>query len=87
MRDERLAGPRRGEWNMAAMRASVPVGYRRLSFRQAQIAFSDRIMVRSHLVAGRHFRQGYAFLCPPQIAFRLGQPFARRPIMAIPANI
>ena len=58
---------------MVALRASALVGYCGLSLCEVHIAFSDRIMVRSHLVAGRRLREGYAFLCPPQIAFRFGQ--------------
>lgn len=34
---------------MAAIRKSVRLGYRRLGFRQAQIAISGRIMVSSYL--------------------------------------
>jgi hypothetical protein len=58
---------------MAAIQASVLVGYRRRRFREAQITFSGSMMVRPHLVAGGHFRPGYAFLCLPQIAFRFTQ--------------
>jgi hypothetical protein len=58
---------------MVALRASALVGYCGLSLCEVHIAFSDRIMVRSHLVAGRRLREGYAFLCPLQIAFRFGQ--------------
>ena len=39
-----------------------------------QIAISGRVMVRSQFVAGRHFSEGYAFLCLTQIAF----PFTHR---------
>ena len=73
---------------MAAIRASVPVGYRRLSFRQPQIAFSDRIMVRSHLVAGRHFaRAMHSSARRKSRSALVNGSFARRPIIAIPANI
>jgi hypothetical protein len=56
-----------------AIRLSAWSGYRRLSFREAQIVFSGRIMVRSHLVAGRRVSKGYMFLRLAQIAVRFIQ--------------
>jgi hypothetical protein len=80
-----LGGRGRGDRDLAAIGKGVRLRYRWLRFRQAQIAIGGRVMVRSHFVAGRHFSEGYAFLCLTQIAFRFTHPLASNPDKFRPA--